>query len=99
MTQDWTWRQVDPAPYAHLDARQAWLLQAHGIDSYLVARQPDDIDDEAQTSWQVYAVMTVELEGYSGLEPLDRYATLDQARAVVDGYREQTLAALDEALS
>lgn len=93
---DWIWVQVDPDPYAHLDAREAWMLRADGSDAYLVLLQPDDLDHDADPVWQVYAVMSDEDEGFTGLEPLDSHPALDAARTAVDRDREQTLRVLRE---
>lgn len=94
--QEWVWVQVHHGDYAHLDAVEAWVVRALGQDSYLVVHQrpaDEDLEEESgeDSPWQVYSVMTEDIEGHSGLEHLDSYDSMDAARVAVDRSREETL--------
>lgn len=103
MAGQWSWEQVDAQDYSGIDAVEAWVALVDQERVMLVARSEapesadaDELAEHQANPWVVYNILTQESDGFAGLEAIDGYATLDEAKAAVDSGRHELIAAVLE---
>jgi hypothetical protein len=83
MTKRSEWVAMDPADYEHLDAQKVEAFQIEGRRQILVVQVP---------RWEVYSVLHLEEDGFSGLEQIDTLDSFEEAKDVADAMAEELLA-------
>ena len=84
------WRLEKVEDYSDIQA-----IEAHGLyykdQKYVVIAkclsEDEDEDEDEELSWRVYTVLTIEDDGFAGLEHLDSFSSLDEAKGFADEMR------------
>lgn len=88
---EYTWLELDPEDYGHLDALSAHaVLVACRREFLVIGRVPDAPEFDAP--WVSYAVLHQDTEGFAGLEQIDGHATLAEARLTVEAAAREFVA-------
>lgn len=88
---DWEWREEDPAAFADLDAQQVHAAYALGELVSVIILEPDE-DNSDGSSWLYYSVLSKEREGFGGYEPINSFASLDEAKSFAEEMKEDLVA-------
>jgi len=93
---EWEWHQEEAARFSGHGAIEAHGAYALGELSVVVILGDDDDemdsddDDSGQSPvWNVYSVMTSDRDGFNGLEHLDGFESLAEAKAFGDTMRAE----------
>ena len=84
---DWEWREEDLAAFPELAAEQVHAAYALGELVSVIVLEPDEEDSDGP-SWLYYSVISKEREGFGGYEPIDSFASLDEAKAFAEEMKD-----------
>ena len=80
------WRLEKVEDYSDIQAIEAHGLYYKDQKQVVIAKCLSEDEDE-ELSWRVYTVLTIEDDGFAGLENLDSFSTLDEAKGFADEMR------------
>jgi len=82
------WRLEKVEDYSDVQAIEAHGLYYKDRKHVVIAKcLSEDEDEDEELSWRVYTVLTIEDDGFAGLENLDSFSTLDEAKGFADEMR------------
>lgn len=89
---EWEWRRLEPEEHEILRSSDIHGVYALGqLWAVIALLQPDDEGDSGQGRvWMYYTAPDPE-DAWNGYEPIEGFATLEEAKEAVDADREQVL--------